>query len=259
MTQERTNTYAVKDTVVLVTGAGSGMGREIARRFLDNGAVVGLVGRREEPLRETVSGYSPERYDIIPGDISDNGEAQRIIGDFTSRHGRLDTLVNNAGIAGGAAIEDQSEADWHQKFAVNVDGLFFLAQAAMPYLKDSRGSIVAVSSVSGLAGDPGQFAYNASKHAVNGFVRSLALDVGKDGVRVNAVAPAFTLTPMNEGAGRSDEDLAPFVNRVALGRAGEPEDIAPAVLFLASPDAGYITGSVLTVDGGTTASTGQPL
>ncbi|MDN6461094.1 MAG: SDR family oxidoreductase, partial [Corynebacterium flavescens] len=108
-----------------------------------------------------------------------------------------------------------------------------------------------------LGGDWGQAGYAATKHAVSGFVRSLALDYGEKGVRVNAVAPAFTHTRLNEGSADTLEDAAPYVNRVALGRLGQPEDIAPAVLFLASQDAGYITGHVLNVDGGTNASNGQ--
>ena len=122
----------------------------------------------------------------------------------------------------------------------------------------SSASKVAITSVSGLRGDWRQAAYNATKHAVTGFVRSLALDWGERGVRVNAVAPAFTLTEMTAGLASTPQQLAPFVDRIALGRPGLPEDVAPAVLFLASEDAAYVTGAVLTVDGGTSASTGQP-
>jgi len=111
--------------------------------------------------------------------------------------------------------------------------------------------------VSGERGDWGQAAYNATKAAISNFVRSLALDWGAEGVRLNAVAPAFTLTELTEGVGRDPESLAPLVNRIALGRPGEPEDVAPAVLFLASDAARYVTGVVLPVDGGTSASTGQ--
>ena len=112
--------------------------------------------------------------------------------------------------------------------------------------------------MSGAAGDWGQAAYNASKHAINGLVRSLALDYGDRGVRLNLVAPAFTLTEMTAAMADDEENLAPFVNRIALGRPGEPEDVVGPVLFLASDDARYMTGSIVTVDGGTSASTGQP-
>jgi meso-butanediol dehydrogenase / (S,S)-butanediol dehydrogenase / diacetyl reductase len=142
--------------------------------------------------------------------------------------------------------------------ATNIDAFFHLAQAALPVLADTGGTLIAVSSVSGIGGDWQQAAYNATKHAITGFVRSLALDWGGRGVRVNAVAPAFTVTDVTADLAAIPEMLAQFVNRIALGRPGQPEDIAPAVLFLASPDAAYITGTVLTVDGGTSASTGQP-
>lgn len=134
----------------------------------------------------------------------------------------------------------------------------FLTQAVLPELAKTGGNVVAVGSVSGLRGDWGQAAYNATKAAVMNFIQSIALDWGSRGVRLNSVAPAFTFTEATAGVGRDEATLRPFVNRIALGRPGEPTDIAPAVLFLASEDADYITGTTLAVDGGTTASTGQP-
>lgn len=153
---------------------------------------------------------------------------------------------------------DLDKKQWEQLRAINIDSFFYLAQAAFPALQKVGGTLIATSSVSGLNGDWKQAAYNATKHAVNGFVRSLALDWGEKGVRVNAIAPAFTITDMTANVAKTPEQLAPFINRIPLGRPGLPEDIAPAVLFLASPDAAYITGVVLPIDGGTSASTGQP-
>ena len=174
------------------------------------------------------------------------------------RFGHLDVVVSNAAGYAGGEITDVSDEDWESLRATNVDGFFHLAKAALPHLATSGGSLVAVSSVSGDRGDWGQAAYNATKAAITNFVRSLALDWGSRGVRLNAVAPAFTLTELTEGMGRDEESLAPFVDRIALGRPGEPEDVAPAVLWLASDAARYVTGAVLPVDGGTSASTGQP-
>jgi meso-butanediol dehydrogenase/(S,S)-butanediol dehydrogenase/diacetyl reductase len=138
-----------------------------------------------------------------------------------------------------------------------VDGLFYVLQTTVPHLKASHGNVVAISSVSGMRGDWGQFAYNATKGAGVTMLKSLALDLGPDGVRVNMVAPAMTVTRITEGATRQAGFEDAIRNRVTLGRPGQPEDIARAVLFLASPDAAYITGALLPVDGGTTAATGQ--
>lgn len=252
------NTYDVEGKVVIVTGAGSGIGREVTRAFLNNGARVVVAGRRQDRLTETVSIRPPEQSIVVETDVTDAAQIDRLVQAAVNAFGRIDVVVAVAGVFEGGDIAETDYQTWRHIFAVNVDGVYEMARAALPELERTGGSLIAVTSVSGLAGDWGQAAYNASKHAVNGLIRSLALDYGVRGVRINAVAPAFTLTEMTERVGRSEEDLAPFVNRIALGRPGRPEDVAAPVLFLASPDAGYITGAVLVVDGGTSASTGQP-
>jgi meso-butanediol dehydrogenase/(S,S)-butanediol dehydrogenase/diacetyl reductase len=252
------NQYDFAGKVVLVTGGGSGIGRAIARAFLDNGATVAVVGRRTEALDETLSGYPQEHVLAIPADISDRAAAAKVVTTVTQRFGRLDVFVSNAAKYAPQEITDLGAEDWDAFRATNIDAFVFLTQAALPELEKTGGNVVAIGSVSGLRGDWGQAAYNATKAAVMNFVQSIALDWGARGVRLNSVAPAFTLTDATAGVGRDEKSLAPFVNRIALARPGEPEDIAPAVLFLASADAGYITGATLTVDGGTTASTGQP-
>ena len=252
------NSYPFDQKVVLVTGGGSGIGRAIARAFLDNGAAVAITGRRAEALRETLASYPQGRTLAISKDISEPPAAAQIVAAVLERFGRLDVVVSNAGVYAGGEITELDQKAWERMRSTNLDALFYLAKAAFPALREAGGTLIATSSVSGLNGDWGQAAYNATKHAVSGFVRSLALDWGEKGVRVNAVAPAFTVTDMTAGLAGSPEQLAPFVNRIPLGRPGHPEDIAPAVLFLASPDAAYITGVVLPVDGGTSASTGQP-
>ena len=252
-----TATFDFTGSVVLVTGGGSGIGLAITRAFLDAGATVAVTGRRRERLEQALGGVPAERTLALPADLSDGAQVAGVVRDTVGRFGRLDVIVSNAaGYATGPLTELADDA-WERLRATNVDAFFHLAKAALPHLADSRGSLVAVSSVSGDRGDWGQAAYNATKAAITNFVRSLALDWGDRGVRLNAVAPAFTLTELTEGVGRDEQSLAPMVNRIALGRPGEPEDVAPAVLFLASDAARYVTGAVLPVDGGTSASTGQ--
>ncbi|WP_375388490.1 SDR family NAD(P)-dependent oxidoreductase [uncultured Amnibacterium sp.] len=252
------NRYGVEGRSVLVTGGGSGIGAAIARAFLDNGARVAVSGRREAPLRRLVHGAPEGTALAAVGDVGLAADARRVVDETVSAFGGLDVVVSNAAGYASGDLADLSVHDWEQLRRTNVDGFLHLAQAALPHLVASRGNLVAVASVSGLHGDWGQAAYNATKHAVVGFVRSLALDYGDRGVRVNAIAPSFTLTEMTEAMDEDEAAIAPFVDRIALGRPGRPADMAPAVLFLASDDAAYITGSVLTVDGGTSASTGQP-
>ena len=252
------NSYAVSDKVVLVTGGGSGIGRAIARAFLDNGAVVAVVGRRPEALEETLAGYDDDHALAVSADLSTPDGVAEAVQTVVGKLGRLDVLVSNAAAYSAQDVVDLTVEEWDTFRATNIDAFVHLARTALPELEKTGGNVVAVGSVSGMRGDWGQAAYNATKAAVMNLVQSLALDWGGRGVRLNSVAPAFTLTDATAGVGRDEASLAPFVNRIALGRPGEPEDIAPAVLFLASDDASYVTGSTLTVDGGTTASTGQP-
>lgn len=252
------NHYALEDKTVLVTGAGTGIGRAIARGFLDNGARVVAAGRRPGPLDETISQFGPERAIPVVTNVADRASAQALVARAVETFGGLDVVVSNAAVFASGSLSELPEQTWRDVFSVNVDGLYHLFTAAESHLVASRGNLIAISSVSGAGGDWGQAAYNASKHAVNGLVRSLALDYGSRGVRVNAVAPAFTLTDMTAGVWENGADLSAFTNRIALGRPGHPDDVVGATMFLASPDAAYITGTVLTVDGGTSASTGQP-
>jgi meso-butanediol dehydrogenase/(S,S)-butanediol dehydrogenase/diacetyl reductase len=250
------NRYGFDDKVVLVTGGGSGIGQAIARAFLDNGAKVAVVGRRKEKLDETL-GDQADRGLAIAADISDPAQAQQLVGTVVAQFGRLDVFVNNAATYISKPFLDLTDDDWAALQRTNVDAFFHLAQNALPELEKTGGNVVVVGSVSGLRGDWGQSGYNATKALQMNLVQSLALDFGPKGVRLNAVAPSFTVTEATAGAADDPTVLEASVNRVALGRLAQPDDIAPAVLFLASADARYVTGAFLAVDGGTTASTGQ--
>lgn len=259
MSDRRTaNRYALSDRVVIVTGAGSGIGRAVARGFLDNGARVVVAGRRADALAETIAGAGTDRALAVPTDVASAASVEALVRRTVEAFGRIDVIVSNAAVYESGELADLDPERWRALFAVNVDGLYHLVRAAGARLVASGGSLVAVSSVSGDFGDWGQSAYNASKHAVNGLIRSLALDYGERGVRFNAVAPAFTTTDMTSGVWEGGRDLSAFTDRIALGRPGHADDVVGPVLFLASDDAAYVTGAVLTVDGGTSASTGQP-
>jgi meso-butanediol dehydrogenase/(S,S)-butanediol dehydrogenase/diacetyl reductase len=251
------NSYDFSDKTVLVTGGGTGIGRAIALAFLDNGANVVISGRREDKLREALDGQSDDRTLAVVSDIGDPADARALVASVVDRFGQLDVVINNAAAFTSGQFTDTAD-DWEQIRRTNIDGFVHLALHALPELEKTGGNLVGVSSVSALRGDWGQSLYNASKAAVRNFIESLALDYGSRGVRLNSVAPAFTITPITEGMTEDEALIAKFTNRVALGRPGRPEDVAPAVLFLASDDAAYITGATLAVDGGTSASTGQP-
>ena len=209
---------------------------------------------------ETVAdalGEFGDRALALQADVSVRADVEGAVAAAVERFGKLDVVVPNAAVFETADLLDPTDEQWRLMQGVNVDGLFHVLQATVPHLKASRGNVVAISSVSGMRGDWGQFAYNATKGAGVTMLQSLALDLGPDGVRVNMVAPAFTVTRITEGATHQPGFDDAIRNRVALGRPGQPDDVARAVLFLASPDAAYITGALLPVDGGTTAATGQ--
>ena len=250
--------YPFDDTVVLVTGAGSGIGAAIACAFAEQGASIALVGRSEASLASVAADFNAGSALVCVADIGKSGDIDRAVAETVARFGRIDVVVNSAGIFEGGDIESFSDEQWMRLGATNINGLFFLARAVTPHLKSSRGSLIAISSVSGLRGDWGQFAYNATKGANNAMMQSLALDLGEFGVRVNVVAPSFTATRLTQDRLDDPAFAGRLLDRLALTRAATPADIARAVLYLASADSAYITGVILPVDGGMTASTGQP-
>ncbi len=244
--------------VVIVTGAASGIGEATARRFSAEGAAVMLADRQKQNLGRVAADLPRERTRAQLTDVTNYAQVQRLVTATVKAFGGLDVLVNNAGIAVVGKISDTSLGDWQKVLATNATGVFHGCRAAIKHLAKRKGCIVNTASVSGLGGDWGMSIYDASKGAVVNLTRALALDHGPDGVRVNSVCPTLTLTPMAGEVHKDKKLMAKLRERIPLGRPANPEDIAAAIAFLASGDASFITGVNLPVDGGVTASNGQP-
>ncbi len=241
--------------VVLVTGGGSGMGAATARRFFGLGETVVIVDRdgdRSRVVADEVSGTA------IVGDVSDSAFCDQAVASVLDQHGRLDVLVNAAGIIHRAGGLDTDDDNWRRVMSVNVDGLFFMSRAAIrPMLEAGSGTIVNFGSIWGGIGASGVLAYCASKGAVHQITRAMALEHATDGIRINAVAPGEVNTPMLS-SGRTtpptEADLQALADAsIPMKRLAEPDEIAEVVVFLASDAAGYMTGSIVPVDAGYTA------
>jgi meso-butanediol dehydrogenase/(S,S)-butanediol dehydrogenase/diacetyl reductase len=191
-------------------------------------------------------------------DVRDFAQVERLVAAAVARFGGLNVLVNNAGVAPEGSVADTSLDDWHDTLQTDLSGVFHGCKAALPHLLARRGCFINVASVSGLGADWALAAYNAAKGGVVNLTRALALDYGGRGVRVNAVCPSLTRSAMTEEMFEDAALMARFMERLPLGRAAEPADIAGVVAFLASDDARFVNGVNLPVDGGLTASNGQP-
>ena len=245
--------------VAVVTGGGTGIGAAVAERFAQDGWEVAVLGRREGPLRAVA-----ERVGALPvvADCADPASAQAAVEAVLARHGRIDALVANAGGHGFSALAETSDAEWADSIRGNLDSAFVIARHAIDALRASRGSLVVVSSIAGLAAGPSTVGYTTAKHALIGLVRSIARDYGRDGVRANAVCPGWVRTPMADeemdefaaAAGLADREAAyaEVTRDVPLERAAAPAEIAEVIRFLASPAASYVTGAVVPIDGGAT-------
>lgn len=244
--------------VVIVTGAGSGIGAATARRFLGEGALVVLNGRREYKLRETIAGFDDAKSLVHPGDVSEEAYVKRLVEDSVGKFGKLDVLVNNAAMAIFKSFAETTTEDWRKTIGTDLDSVYFASREALPHLLKTKGSIVNLSSASGLGGDWGLSSYNAAKGGVTNFTRALALEYGSRGVRVNAVAPSLTSTEATSDLEKVESVMVAFRDRLPIGRAATPDEVAGAIAFLASDDAIFVNGVILPVDGGLHASNGQP-
>jgi meso-butanediol dehydrogenase/(S,S)-butanediol dehydrogenase/diacetyl reductase len=246
------------DKVVIVTGAGSGIGEATARKFAAEGASVVLAGRTRDKLERVAASLAQGKSLVRVTDVSQLEQVQGLVADTLQRFGRLDVLVNNAGVAPEGKITEASVEDWREVMSVDLDGVFYGCRVAIPELIKTRGAIVNVSSVSGLGGDWALSFYNAAKGAVTNFTRALALDHGRDGIRINAVCPSLTRSELTADMYADPELMAKFAERIPMGRGAEPEEVADVIAFLASHEARFVNGVNLPVDGGLMASNGQP-
>ena len=242
--------------VALVTGASRGIGRELARALAAEGVRVAAGARRARDCDDLVARAAADGGEIaaVEMDLRDRASIEAAVAATVERFGRIDILVNNAGLGTNHDALDATEEEWDELFAVNVRGLFFDCQSAgRRMVEQGYGRIVNMASQAGLVGIPRHAAYSASKAAVIGLTRVLALEWAPHGVTVNALAPTWVLTPGTAERLGDPQFLASVLARIPVGRVGTTDDLAAAIRYLASPAAGMVTGTVLVIDGGWTA------
>ena len=242
--------------VAVVTGAGSGIGRATALRLAADGHRVTLAGRRRPALQETAELIGGPDTLVAACDVTDAEAVGAMVSGTVQAFGRIDVVVNNAGISLSSAFDRVTLTAWRAVMAADVESVVLVTQAVLPFLLERGGSVVNVASVAGLGGDAGMSGSNAAKGALVNLTRSLAVELAGRGVRVNAVAPSLTSTDAT--ADIPAEDVAEFLRRIPMGRAAEPAEVADVIAFLAGQDARFVTGVVLPVDGGLRAGSGQP-
>jgi NAD(P)-dependent dehydrogenase (short-subunit alcohol dehydrogenase family) len=242
--------------VVLVTGASSGIGRAAALLFASRGSTVVAVGRNEKELTGLGKGGKSKKGTIRPhlADMTEMTQLERIASETIHNHGQIDVLVNSAGIIKNGNIETTSLDDWDKMLQINLRSVFVLSQKCVPYLAETRGNIVNVSSVAGTRAFPNVLAYCVSKAAIDQLTRCSALELAAKGIRVNAVNPGVVVTNIHKRGGMEDAAYDEFLEHSKqthpIGRVGSPQEVAELIYYLASDKASWITGATYEIDGG---------
>jgi len=243
--------------IAVITGGSSGIGLATAQRFVDEGAYVFITSRRQSELDAAVKQIGKNNNNVtgVQGDVSNLADLDRLYARVKEQKGHIDVLFANAGIVEFAPLGAITESHFDKIFSVNVKGLLFTVQKALPLFQDGNGgSIILTASVGGSKGNPAMSVYGATKAAIRSFARTWTVDLKHRKIRVNAISPGPIDTPIFSGLAQSEEQIeqfkTSFVSTVPLGRMGSPDEVAKAVLFLASDDSSYVTGIELFVDGG---------
>jgi meso-butanediol dehydrogenase/(S,S)-butanediol dehydrogenase/diacetyl reductase len=255
-------THVMQKRCSIISGASSGIGSAIAEALADRGDTVALLGRDPARLQQTADRLRANGADVhhYLADVADRDTMEEVVANFVATAGRLDAFVHSAGVHGSGSVDTTAPSEWDDVVRINLTGTFNAARCAMPHLLNTGGSFVAIGSVAGVTGSQNALAYAASKHGVTGLVRSLALDFGPRGVRINQICPGIIMTPMAERglAGYPPEVVAGIERSIPAGRFARADEVAKLALYLTSPDSAFVNGASFMIDGGATAGLYSP-
>jgi meso-butanediol dehydrogenase/(S,S)-butanediol dehydrogenase/diacetyl reductase len=252
-------TLRLENKTAIITGGASGIGAATARKFVAEGARIVISDVDEERGNKVAAEFATGLATFIPCDVGNMDQVSHLISKGLDRLGSIDILFNNAGIGSFSETPDLDPDEWHRVISIDLDSVFYGCRKVIPIMREQHsGSIINTASVSGLFGDNGFAAYNAAKGAVINYTRSLAVDHGKDGIRVNALCPGLIDTPIITAMRQFPQFEEYTKNGIPIGRAGSPEEMANVVAFLASDEASYVSGATIVADGAKTAHGGLP-